>query len=84
MAILSNIDRKALWSELMSEASRDNESLPLTKAELRAAIDGIDDWLEANAASANSAIPQPARSALTAKQKAKLLMIVTAKRFGVG
>ena len=56
---------------------------PVTgKAALRAAIDAVDDWLDANATAFNQAIPQPARSALTAAQKLELLYIVARKRFG--
>ena len=52
------------------------------KAALRGAVDAVDDWLDANATSFNQAIPQPARSALTAAQKLELLYIVARKRFG--
>jgi hypothetical protein len=55
----------------------------ITKSQLRAAIDATDDWIEANAASYNSAIPQPARGALSTKQKARLFMMVASRRFGV-
>ena len=56
---------------------------PLAKADLRAAVDAVDDFLDANAATINAAIPQPARGALTTKQKALLLMYVVAKRYNV-
>lgn len=56
--------------------------LALTKDDLTAAVAGLDDWLEANAAGANAAIPQPARAALSAPQKAALLSYVALARFG--
>lgn len=55
----------------------------VTKADLRAAIDAVDDWVDGNAAAFNAAIPQPARGVLTARQKAGLLLFVVTKRFGV-
>jgi len=83
MAVLDENSRKTLWAKFMSDASNSRDSLPLLKADLRAAVDAIDDWIETNKTAFNSAIPQPSRSSLTAKQKAKLLMIVVAERFKV-
>jgi hypothetical protein len=54
----------------------------VTKADLRAAVNALDDFMEANAAAINAAIPQPARSALTAAQKARLLALVVLRRWG--
>lgn len=82
MAVLTSGKRAELWKEFMSEISRDREVLgALTKQQLRAAVDAIDDWLHSNAAALNSAIPQPARGALTTAQKARLLVFVVKKRF---
>ena len=81
MAVLSDSDRTATWAELMSEWSNARESVAITKADLRAAVDAIDAWLNGNATSANAAIPQPARGALTAAQKARLLMFVVRRRY---
>lgn len=84
MAVLDSTARAAIWAEFMREESSDRNSITgLTKAELRAAFDAVDDWVEANSAAFNSAIPQPARGALTTRQKAKLLAAVLVKRYGV-
>jgi hypothetical protein len=56
----------------------------VTKADLRAAVDALDDFLNTNAAAINTAIPQPARGALTTTQKAKLLMFVIRQRYVKG
>ncbi len=80
MAVLSNADRSACWGEAMRDALG---TLPLSKADLRAAVNAIDDWCDTNAAAFNTAIPQPARAALSARQKAALLMIVVSHRFAV-
>jgi hypothetical protein len=67
MAVLSEQERFDVWAEAMR--GRVPGALELTKPELRAAVDAMDDWIDANSASFNSSIPQPARAALTTKQK---------------
>jgi hypothetical protein len=79
MAVLADALRRALWAEFM-QVNRD--PVTITKADLRAAVDAIDAWLDANATALNTAIPQPARGALTAAQKARLLAMVALKRYG--
>ncbi len=81
MAVLSESQRFEAWANLMRD--RLGTLAPLAKADLRAAVDAVDDFLDANAATINAAIPQPARGALTTKQKALLLMYVVAKRYNV-
>ncbi len=82
MAVLTAAKRRALWREFMDEASAERDPLPLTKAQLRAAVDAVDTWIDDNAASFNAALPAAARSALTARQKARLFFIVAEERFG--
>jgi len=79
MAVLPDNDRLAVWAQYMRE-SRDAHGA-LTKADIRAAVDAIDGFLNTNAAAINSAIPQPARGALTTAQKARLLMYVIQRRY---
>lgn len=84
MAALSTADRAALHAQVMRDLSSVSEALgALTKADLAAAINAADDWADANAASYNSAIPQPARNALTASQKARILSYVIRRRYEV-
>lgn len=83
MAVLSDSERLALWSRFMSDASSERQPLPLTKADLRAAVNAIDGWVDSNATAFNTAIPLPARSVLTAKQKAQILMYVVRRRFEI-
>lgn len=80
---LNEQERTGLWTDFMRLLSRNREALGLTKAELRAAVDATDDWIDANQASFNSALPEPAKSALTGNQKVRLFMAVAAKRFEV-
>jgi hypothetical protein len=80
MAVLSDQDRFDLWADYM----RDREvgaCGTLTKADLRAAVNALDDYLNTNAVVINTAIPQPARGALTAPQKALLLVYVIRQRY---
>lgn len=84
MAALADQDRFDAWADLMREMSGRYEVVAIAKADLRAAINAADDWVNANAASFNTALPQPARSSLTASQKALLLQYVVAKRYQTG
>lgn len=82
MAVLSDPDRVAVWAEFMRDVVNINATASgLTKAQLRAAVDAIDQWNEDNQASFNSAIPLPARTSLTAKQKATLQLMVITRRW---
>lgn len=83
MATLSAEDRQAIWAKYMQDCGSARIEIPLAKAELRAAVDAIDGWVDANAASFNAAIPQPARGALSTKEKSSLLVYVVRKRFEV-
>ena len=81
MAVLPDNDRAAVWAKWMQE----NVELcgALTKADLRAAVNAADQWSDDNDTSFNTALPQPARGVLTAKQKARLLMEIIRRRFEV-
>jgi hypothetical protein len=83
MAALPDTDRFNTWALFMADAGMQRQSLPLSKVDLRAAVNAIDDWVDANTAAYNAAVPQPARGALTTKQKAQLLLYVVKKRFEV-
>jgi hypothetical protein len=81
MAVLPDSDRVFVWARMMRETAVPPSGV-LTKADLRAAVDGLDTFLDANAASINSAIPQPARAELTTEQKARLLALIVLRRWG--
>jgi predicted metalloprotease len=83
MAVLSDQDRFDVWADFMRSARDNLENIPISKADLRAAVNAADQWADDNATSFNTAIPQPARSALTAKQKARLLVWVVRRRFEI-
>ena len=83
MAALIDADRIELKSKWARRLSRDRELFSLSSLDTKAAVAAVDDWVEANRASYNSALPVAARTNLTAKQKAEILMFVIDKRFGV-
>ncbi len=88
MAILSDQDRFDVWASVMRleriEAAIGSIPGDLSKTDLRAAVNAVDQWVSDNASAFNLAIPLPARTSLTASQKAALLVYVVAKRYVKG
>lgn len=80
MAIMTDADRFACWRDYQRD-ERHGAFGALTKADLRAAVNALDQFLSDNAAAINTAIPQPARAQLTVPQKALLLQFVIQKRY---
>jgi len=80
MPALSEANRELIYEEIILK-NRDGEVDSLTRADLRAAIDAIDDWILANQAAFNTAIPQPARGVLTARQKALIFSFILRRRW---
>jgi hypothetical protein len=83
MAILSDNDRAMIRHLLCLESSRIWEAIGIDKADLKAAVDATDDWINDNAQNFNVSLPQPARNVLTQKQKVRLFLFVAQKRFDV-
>lgn len=54
----------------------------LTKPDVVAALAAIDDWIDANQTSFNSALPQPFRGAASAEVKSVLFGYVLWRRIG--
>lgn len=79
---LDATQKRAVKADIMRLYSDRHDPCALTKDQLAAAVDAVDGWIEANAIAFNNALPQPARGALTAAQKAELLYRVTLKRYG--
>lgn len=79
MALLDEANRQALRNYWMRRFGTH-----ITKDDLRAAINATDDWIDANAAAYNAAIPQPARAQLTSDQKTLLFCFVALRRAGFG
>lgn len=84
MAALSQADRIALRRQVTQDIGAfagAERSIPIDKAQFLAVVNAVDDWIDANAAAFNAAIPQPQRGLLTAKQKALILAAVVKRRY---
>lgn len=84
MAVLDESSRAGVHSDHMEflSARRDSTGV-LLKPDLRAAVDAVDDWVDSNASSFNAALPEPAKSVMTAAQKAELLLFVVKRRWEI-
>jgi hypothetical protein len=81
MAVMSAGERGAAWTTYMQNVSTKREAFAgLTKAELLLAVNAIDQWIDDNTSAFNTAIPLPARTALTTQQKSDLFLIVLRRR----
>ena len=87
MALLDDTNRSRIWAHYM----RNNlVGIPgVVKADVRAAVDATDAWIDSAAAAAapstgyNSALPQPFRGAATTDQKTVLFCFVAMRRAGL-
>ncbi len=79
MAVLSAQERKRTLAQLMREV---REDFGCSKADLQAAVDGIDDFFNSNATSINLAFPATSRASLSAAQKATVVGYVAFRRAG--
>lgn len=82
MAVLDESNRARVMAQIMRQAELGTLGA-IAKPELRAAVDATDSWIDGNASSYNTALPQPARSAMTLQQKTLLLCWVAMRRAGL-
>jgi len=80
---LNNQERTEIWARFQDDESKIRRSIDVDKSDLRAAVDAMDDWWDTVEAAGNAAIPQPARSALTGRQKKYLFMLLLQTRFNL-
>lgn len=77
MAALPAADRGRCRNAIARYLSRLNESTgAFNKADLLAAVNAADDWVDANSAAYNTALPAAFRNGATAGQKSLLLAVV--------
>ena len=55
----------------------------ITKANVQAVVNAADQWQDDNAASFNTALPEPGKSALNLTQKTIIFCYVAPKRAGI-
>jgi len=84
MAQLSSGDRARIWRGLQRYWSNLREGVAVDKADLLAAVVATDTWIDDNAASYNAALPEAARTNLTASQKTLLFCAVALCRVDPG
>jgi hypothetical protein len=60
-----------------------NQTAIVDTAGLKAAIDAVDDWVDANLTSFNNSLPEPFKSRASVAQKASVLSFVVSKRAGL-
>jgi hypothetical protein len=85
MATMQDADRTAVAAQIQRDWSDTREVVAgVTKADVKAAVDAIDDWVHANASSFNNALPTAAKNGLTSAQKSRLLRDILRKRYEKG
>jgi hypothetical protein len=81
VAVLNDADRKVVAAAFMQQAKG---PLTILKADVLAAVNGLDDWYNTNAPAANQALPPAARAGLTQADKGLLSNLIVAQRYHVG
>lgn len=79
MALLSSNERFRVTAQWMRE---NKEICSFTEAELRAAVDATDQWIEDNTAAFVAALPVGYRTKSSATQKTLLFVFVLMRRSG--
>lgn len=83
MATLTAPQRLTIFAAIMRWWSSLREPVAFNKADLQAAVDATDTWIDDNAASFNSALPVAFRTGATLQQKTMLFCYVAMKRAGL-
>lgn len=82
MAILPDADRARIVRGL-NRYLEFGSVLNVLKVDLRSVVDAADDWVDANTASYNNALPQTFRNNASQAQKSLLLVAVVLMRFNL-
>jgi hypothetical protein len=83
VAALPDVDRIEVTAKLQRLVQWLAIACGITKVDLKAAIDATDDWIDANQASFNTALPTAARNGLNLTQKTLIFCYVAMKRAGI-
>lgn len=76
--------RTRVWAHVMRAFPSSLLPFPnVTKQQLKEAVDATDDWIDANSASYNAALPTAFRNAATLPQKTWLFCLVAMRRAGI-
>ncbi len=80
MAVLPDPIRAQIAREFMRDCT--DPFVVVLQADIRAAVDALDDFFNTNAAAINNALPATARNNLTLPQKSLLVRYLIAARYG--
>lgn len=80
MPAMVDAERRTIVEEILSK-NHEAEPDSLTFEDLLAAVAATDDWIVANAVAFNQALPLPARTTLTTRQKAWIFSLVQRRRY---
>lgn len=83
MATLPPSDRQRIWRGLMRATALFGGVSNVVKSDLQAAVDATDDWIEANQAAYNAALPTAFRTNASTAQKTMLFCAVALMRVSV-
>lgn len=81
MAVLIAADRAMVSAEVQRRVK--SAFGGCLKADLRAAVDATDTWIDTNTAAYVAALPLPSRTALSANEKTLVFCYVALKRAGL-
>lgn len=81
MAVLPDLDRARTTNQWMRDST--TTLAVCTKADLRAALNATDQWIEDNQTSFNTALPATFRNNATLAQKTLLFCYVALRRAGL-
>jgi hypothetical protein len=79
MAVLDAANRQKVFAHLLRLLAWAG----LIKPDVQAAVDATDDWIDANQAAYNAALPLPFRTTATLPQKTILFAMVALRRAGL-
>lgn len=83
MAVMNDADRKTAARALARQIFGPEITANLDLDEIASMVSGLDDWVDANLAAINSAIPADVRAKASLQQKASALAYVAMKRGGI-
>jgi hypothetical protein len=85
MPVMNQSERTAIGALFQSDVSQAREGFgALVKADIHAAAAAVDDWIVANTASFNAALPTAFRTTATPAQKTRLFVAVLTRRHQTG
>jgi len=81
MAALTNGERAGVAAEFMRQMQ---DPCGVIKTVIRTSVDNVDaEWEATTGAALNTSLPVAARTGLTIKEKARLLILILKQKFGV-